>query len=96
MADSVEDSVCVLAGELRAIGHSGRIGSVEVARDGNGWHGNYRSLLELRLDAIVLRLAFDQVYAPAIIGDDDRYVIRLIEGRGGPSTRGGANRSSPF
>ena len=86
MADaSVDDPVFIFPREFLAIGcWVSRVWcTIGVAFQGNGGHADVRKLSELLLEFVVLRFAFSQSDAKAIIVNHDGDVIRIVEGSRG-------------
>ena len=61
---------------------------VPFQRDGG--HGDDRPVGQPLFQGVVLRLAFGQAEAPAVVVDHDVDVIRVVEGRRGTLERGRA------
>src|ERR1700759_1560572 len=55
--------------------------AVGVAFHGDGWYGDDGRLRELLLEFVELRIAFGKCLPPAIIVDDDRDMVGIVEGR---------------
>jgi hypothetical protein len=78
-----QDPVLVFAGELVAIRRAvPRRGEwIMFAVDGDRWHPDDGSFLELILDRGVLGLAGGQPQPPPVIPDHDGDEVRVVEGR---------------
>ncbi|MNI98132.1 hypothetical protein D3C73_1569140 [compost metagenome] len=70
----------VLAGELLGVGGGGRMRrTVGVAFQGDRRHADLRCRRQALFQFVVLRFAFGQCQAPAVVMDDDLHMIRVIE-----------------
>src|SRR5580658_8853925 len=79
----------IFAGKFTGVGARLRMrGAVGVTFHGDGGHGNHRSCGEPLVDIGIFGLAFGEPEPPAIIMDDNRDVIRIVEGRGAAVERG--------
>jgi len=80
------DPVCIFSGEFLAIGRWGRWvwRTICIAFKSNGGRGDGRKQGELLFEFLVLRFAFSQRDPKAIIVNHYGYVIRIVEGCGGP------------
>ena len=83
VADAIEDAVRVFSGELVSITRSALGRTVEIARDCDRGHRDDRTLPKACFQVFVLRFTLNEVYPPAVIGDHNGDVIRVIEGRSG-------------
>ncbi len=54
--------------------------TIGIAFEGNGGHGDGRKLSELLFELVILRFAFSQLDAKAIVVNHDSDVIRIVEG----------------
>ena len=81
--------VRIWAREFLGIGTGVRVRRpIGIPFQGDGGHGDDRTLGQPLFQGVVLRLAFGQTQAPAIVMDHDADMIRIVEGRRGPLERG--------
>lgn len=62
--------------------------SIGISFQGDGGHTDDQPLGQLLFQGVVLRLAFGQTKAPAIVMDHNADMIRIVEGHRGPRERG--------
>ena len=72
--------VLILAREFSGIGAGVRMWrAIDITLEGDGGYADYRRLSQPRFEIVIGRLALSQSEAPAIVVDDNRNVIRVIE-----------------
>ena len=86
---TLDDPMCIFAREFFGIGTGVRVWrTVGVTFKGNGRHGDGGRFRKPLVQMEILRFAVSQAEPPAVVMDDDRHVIRVIEGRRASSERG--------
>src|SRR5262249_27002795 len=80
---TTDGPVLVYAREFLGITTRVRVRStIGVALERDGRDGDHRSVGKLLFQLVVFRLAFSQSEPPAIVVDDDRNVVGIVERRG--------------
>ena len=81
MTDAALDRpVLIRTGEFGCVGRRKRVRrAIRVALQRDGWHGNPRSHRQSLLDGIEATLALGEAEPPAVIVDDDRDMVRIVE-----------------
>ncbi len=84
-----DEPVRVLAGELLGVGSGIRVWcAIRVTLEGDGGHGDDRSLGKPPFEVLILWLTFCQAKPPSVVVDDDIDVVRIVERLRGAVERG--------